>query len=454
MIYISLFIIPTLLFVILAIILFIINGKKKAVHQPVLNWPTVPGQIITATLIPQPSPNPNQPLFEPQITYTYTVNSTQYTGNRVSFIRPICDYAGSLAILQRYPVGGSVPVFFNPQLPQDSVLELPVVKQNKSSAALVLAIISIVLAFIFLLAMTIDMLAYLANHGTLRTLSTPTPAAALPVYQSGNSEQPSGDSSSNQPALAATQPPASCGGWTLNLISVESSEFQGMNYMRGAVAVENVSAPVDVSISKANDLNSIFGKALLYTDQGYTYPIQDWNLQDSIQWVPPGFRYIGPDENYTDFHKIDVQAASTTTGHILATDCAQLDYDHPATNLLFPTNQPATNFLYPGQTIQLGNSTLTYTEMVKEECTSYVDTVCAHLIFTNNDQGYETSFAPKIMLEGADGILHSALNGAYTLYAGPGQTTELRVAFHDSTQLNRKLIIIINNQYWVYNVDY
>lgn len=454
MIFLSIFLIPTLLFLILGIILLVVNGKKKATSQTVLNWPSVPGRIISATLAPQPTPNPGQPYFEPQVAYTYIVNNQPFTGNRISFVRQVLDYQSCISTLQKYPVGVVIPVFYNPQLPQDSVLELPQVKQKKSAVALAFGIISLILAFIFLLVSAIDLINYFRGHGTILLYPAATQAPNISDSQSGNSDQQSSNPQTNPPAIFATQPPASCGGWTLRLVSVESSDFQGMTYLRGAIAVENVSAPIGASISQANDLNSFFGNSILRTDQGYTYQIQAWNLQDSIQWVPPGFRYIGPDENYTDFHKIDVQAASTTTGHILDTACGQLDYDHPSANLIFPTDLPAANFLFPGQSIKIGNATLVFTEMVKEECTSYVDTVCAHITLINNDQGYEVSFAPKIMLEGADGVLHSALNGIYYLYAGPGQTTELRVGFHDSTQQNRKLIIIIDNQYWIYNVDY
>lgn len=442
-----------LIFTILGIVLLATSKSKKPKSQPVLNWPSVPCQILSATLLPQPSTDPALQLFEPQIIYSFLVNNQSFTGNRISFVRLIGNYADSLAILQRYPIGAIVPVYFNPQLPQDCVLELPGKPRQKSTEGLVFGIISLVIALILWLLLVIGILQV---SFPIHPAATQAPAPLAPNSQENQSAAaiPQGSNSqSDQNSLQATQPPVNCSGWTIHLFNSTTSDFQGMTFLGGEIAVENVSAPVGAGIGSGNDLPGIMNNAVLTTDQGFTYSVQNWNFQNLLLWVPPGFRYLGPDGLYPDFHQISTEAAASTTNRILQTACGNINYDRPETNLVFPTDLPASTFLYAGTPVTVGDATLTYFYTQKEECSSYVDTVCAHIEFTNNNQGYEVSYAPTIMLEGSDGILHMALNGIYYLHAGPGQTTELAVAFHDTSQTNCKLIIIIDNQYWVYNVD-
>ncbi len=58
------------------------------------------------------------------VEYTYTVNGEEFSGKRIWFgeARALWPSA-SQGVAERYPEGGEVMVFYNPEKPRDSVLE-------------------------------------------------------------------------------------------------------------------------------------------------------------------------------------------------------------------------------------------------------------------------------------------------------------------------------------------
>lgn len=65
-------------------------------------------------------PGPRYPAVE----YTYMVNGQEFTGKRIWFgeARALLPSA-SAGVAERYPEGGEVMVYYNPDKPRDSVLE-------------------------------------------------------------------------------------------------------------------------------------------------------------------------------------------------------------------------------------------------------------------------------------------------------------------------------------------
>jgi hypothetical protein len=59
---------------------------------------------------------------QPRVTYSYSVNGTSYTGNRISFATG-CPPKETDAILSRYPVGRDVAVAHEPGNPAQATLE-------------------------------------------------------------------------------------------------------------------------------------------------------------------------------------------------------------------------------------------------------------------------------------------------------------------------------------------
>ena len=79
-------------------------------------WPTVEGTIKTSETA--------KVMFrkQPRVTYSYSVNGTPFTGNRISFAAGYPPKETD-AILSRYPVGGEVVVAHEPGNPGQATLE-------------------------------------------------------------------------------------------------------------------------------------------------------------------------------------------------------------------------------------------------------------------------------------------------------------------------------------------
>lgn len=85
-------------------------------------WPSVPGVITTSFI--QPGTCKNIPCFHGEIGYRYCVGNREYTGNAFDLGRS--HWAAREAWqrqLDRYPVGKSVSVYYEPGDPAQAVLE-------------------------------------------------------------------------------------------------------------------------------------------------------------------------------------------------------------------------------------------------------------------------------------------------------------------------------------------
>lgn len=103
-------------------------------------WPTTTGKITAAETA--------KVLFrrQPRVTYSYTVNGTPFTSQRISFAggyRP----KETDPILARYPVGSEVPVAYAPDNPKEATLETGATKQV--TAQLRILVIFFVLIILF-----------------------------------------------------------------------------------------------------------------------------------------------------------------------------------------------------------------------------------------------------------------------------------------------------------------
>ncbi len=66
-----------------------------------------------------------RPRDHPSVTYTYNVNGTQYTGERINFsFARVFDKKEAETVLAPYPLHARVPVYFNPANPYQCTLEL------------------------------------------------------------------------------------------------------------------------------------------------------------------------------------------------------------------------------------------------------------------------------------------------------------------------------------------
>lgn len=104
-----------------AILLFVASRKKPKVAQvDIEEWSTTGGKIISAHMGERQSND----TYEPIVEYVYTVNDTEYRGNKI-FAGENVGYKNEAAqeILDQHPMNTYVPVRYNPENPSESALE-------------------------------------------------------------------------------------------------------------------------------------------------------------------------------------------------------------------------------------------------------------------------------------------------------------------------------------------
>lgn len=107
------------LFIFDAIFLGIIFFTRRKVAQAA-SWPATLGAVTLSTLQMRHSSDGSTPY--PVVHYAYQVMGQPYQGSKV---RPGPDVGGSGArkVVDRYPVGAQVMVYYNPEKPSEALLE-------------------------------------------------------------------------------------------------------------------------------------------------------------------------------------------------------------------------------------------------------------------------------------------------------------------------------------------
>lgn len=86
------------------------------------NWPSVQGEVIESRVETRSSRKGRT--YAPQVTYTYAVEGTHYSGTRQQARNPIMNSpAEAQGYLQAYPVSAKLKVFYQPANPQNAVLK-------------------------------------------------------------------------------------------------------------------------------------------------------------------------------------------------------------------------------------------------------------------------------------------------------------------------------------------
>lgn len=87
------------------------------------NWPTTQGKILSAEIVERID-DENGKSYQTKILYNYSVNDTTFTADVLwpGFSTRNYDIGFALQIRDRYPAGSAVPIFFNPEKPDEAVL--------------------------------------------------------------------------------------------------------------------------------------------------------------------------------------------------------------------------------------------------------------------------------------------------------------------------------------------
>lgn len=88
------------------------------------SWPTAPG-VITRSDVNQ-STDDGKTMYAAEISYDFTVENKSYIGNRISLTSGNSRTSSLREVkkdLQKYPVGAKVTVYYDPELPNNAVLQ-------------------------------------------------------------------------------------------------------------------------------------------------------------------------------------------------------------------------------------------------------------------------------------------------------------------------------------------
>ena len=115
-------------FVIVALVLMFIAFRSSRKASVSRNWPMTTGKILAAGIEPRSSRSGSSGYstsYYPVVQYEYTVNGQRYLGNRITFGMAVGYGWTGMAQKQitGYSVGSNVAVFYDPNQPENAVLE-------------------------------------------------------------------------------------------------------------------------------------------------------------------------------------------------------------------------------------------------------------------------------------------------------------------------------------------
>ncbi len=84
------------------------------------------------------------PKYLPKVTYEYSAEGRSYTGNRISFCEYMRFYRACQKVIDQYPAGKSITVYYEPGNPRYSVIQNGGVK----TASMILVLVTILTTFI------------------------------------------------------------------------------------------------------------------------------------------------------------------------------------------------------------------------------------------------------------------------------------------------------------------
>ncbi len=98
--------------------------QEKREAEESQGWSSTIGRITKSFMRREASYESSNTIYYPEVEYDYEFLGTEYTGHRISFGGSTgnSNHRKSEEVLARYPVGKSVPVFYDPNNAEDSVL--------------------------------------------------------------------------------------------------------------------------------------------------------------------------------------------------------------------------------------------------------------------------------------------------------------------------------------------
>ena len=87
-------------------------------------WPSTEGTIVESRVEWKKNREGDGPSYEAAVRYAYEVDGQEYTGNRIGYARILdSDPYEARRLVNRYPEGAQVQVYYKAQKPEKSLLE-------------------------------------------------------------------------------------------------------------------------------------------------------------------------------------------------------------------------------------------------------------------------------------------------------------------------------------------
>ena len=153
------------LFFVAGVFMIIMNIRARKKAEASQSWPSTTGEVFSTDVKRSTSTDSegyNTTTYEPVIIYGYNVIGSDYESSKISFglKRTYNTVAKANQVLENYPKGSAVTVYYNPDNPSEAVLE------RKVGSKLVGMIIGIVFLFISL-CVGLPLLVYFGISGAM-----------------------------------------------------------------------------------------------------------------------------------------------------------------------------------------------------------------------------------------------------------------------------------------------
>lgn len=140
-------------FVIVALVLGFIGLRQRARVNATKAWPTVSGQVLHSTVEARRSHSSEggySTSYYPVVVYQYQVNGRAYQSNQINAGSPIGRGSQRFVeqyVAENYAPGAVVQVYYDPENPQQAVLE------HKATSGNILLIVAVVIVVILVVTM-------------------------------------------------------------------------------------------------------------------------------------------------------------------------------------------------------------------------------------------------------------------------------------------------------------
>lgn len=112
----------SVIMIVLGSIFIAITLSSMQAAEEAAVWPTTEGIVMDSYIATHPG-SEGQTSYSPELVYQYQVDGVSYNGDRLFVTSHSSDYGWAQSYLDRYPVGSTITVHYNPANPLEAVIE-------------------------------------------------------------------------------------------------------------------------------------------------------------------------------------------------------------------------------------------------------------------------------------------------------------------------------------------